>query len=186
MNNAKYCQLIFVTETNDETESDDQYIFCLMKMYYGCYLKASNEELVLNINFIHMAGKTNYNQNRVLKLIRNKKNECTYGESIVIYCADTDSVSNDNNKLNSEITDFCSQNDFKLIFFSNEIEDIFDVPKLNGKKLDRVKYFGKNYPSKKSIDINNLKIEANDVAKRKGRSNFMKVMDSLIDELLEK
>ena len=76
-------QLIFCVETNKRADTDSIYINEMIHYLY-------NIDNKVKISKVYMGSKTKYKSKEIIKGINNKKEMYKLGDSIVIYCIDTD------------------------------------------------------------------------------------------------
>lgn len=113
-----------------------QYIFCVESDFKSktdwMYIKKVLDYLNKNkVNFdkykpLFMNGKGNYNSKSFVKVL-NKTIKDYAGESIVIYCVDLDNyhTSIEDKKFYEKIEIYCNSNNYKLVYFSRDIEEVF-------------------------------------------------------------
>lgn len=112
-------QMIFCLETNKKANTDWTYISDTIKHYY----EIGNQ---VSIKPLYMKSKSRYRSKEVLKEIA-MRSRCFLGETIVIYCIDTDNYESDcqHSQELEEIADFCMQNRYALIWFCHDVEDVY-------------------------------------------------------------
>lgn len=113
-------QIIFCVETNKKADTDGIYISEIIRHLY----QLNNQ---IKLSKVYMNTKSKYRSKDVLREITTKTKAFTIGETKVIYCIDTDAYEKDINhktELN-EITRFCGQNGYDLIWFCHNVEDVF-------------------------------------------------------------
>ncbi len=114
-------QLLFCIEADNKSKTDWVYIKATIDRFY-------NLPNTVSVKPICMGGKTNYRRNKVVKDIKSAisgfKNN---GETHVIYCIDTDNINSDPNREREfkEITDYCAENKYELIWFCRDIEEVY-------------------------------------------------------------
>lgn len=113
-------QLILCMETNKKSATDDVYILELIRHIY----QLNNQT---KISRIYMGTKTKYKAKNVLQEIKAKTKTYISGETRVIYCIDTDDhEKNAKHKRELiEISRFCQQNGYDLVWFCHDVEDVF-------------------------------------------------------------
>ena len=107
-------QLLLAVECSKESKSDEMYIKSFINKYFDVGFN--------KLSFVYLNGKTNYKN---IKNTINKKVREYSGSSHVIFCLDTDSNTPDNKALNDDIVSFASTNNFDLVWFCKDIEDVF-------------------------------------------------------------
>lgn len=113
-------QMIFCLETNKRAGTD--YIY--MKEVLSNLYQLSNQ---IKITPIYMGTKTKYRDNSVLREIQQKTREYIHGETKVIYCIDTDTYEKSSDHADEflKIKQFCTVNEYELIWFCHDIEEVF-------------------------------------------------------------
>ena len=125
-------QLIFVTESNQQSKSDYMYIRAFIERFF---VVDQNVRIVP----IYMNGKGNFNSQTVEKKIGTAVKEYINGESIVVYCYDTDSINSDpyHQEFDKQINDYCQEKKYKIVYFCRDIEEVF-VGKIIGKNEKKI------------------------------------------------
>ena len=166
-------QVVFVVESDERSRSDIIYIRSIMDHLYNFRIRSD-----VKISEVFMAGKGNYNKNKIINSIRTKiKQYKTIGETYVIYCFDTDKYDSDPNdkKVLKDEKEFCRDNGYEFVWFCHDVEEVFlghSVPK--GEKTDWArKYIASDWI--KMVNIDNLKSDV----MVKGRSNIMTVLGKI-------
>lgn len=113
-------QLIFCVETNKRADTDSIYISETINHLYIVDNK-------IKISKVYMNTKTRYRAKDVLKEIAGKIKAFTIGESKVIYCIDTDEYEKDARHKTEldEISRYCKENCYDLIWFCHDVEDVY-------------------------------------------------------------
>ena len=114
-------QVILCVETNKQAKTDAGYIDAVIKQHY-----CINSEIKLQYEYF--SGKGKYKAPSTLKNIK-KDIEALKDESLstVIYFIDTDKYDSnpEDQKLNTEIQNFCNQRGYHLVWFCRNIEEVF-------------------------------------------------------------
>ena len=162
-------QIIFVVETDDRSRSDIIYIRSVLERYYDIH------KLDDKITEVFMAGKGNYDKKKVINSIEKKtKQYRRIGETIVIYCFDTDRYDSDvsDKKLFDDHKKYCDDNGYEFVWFCHDIEEVFLGKSVNkGEKKDKAIQYSVNNGVK---DIQVDKFNADILSK--GKSNLMLVL----------
>ena len=113
-------QLILCVETNKKADTDSIYITEALNHYF----KIDNS---VNINKVFMETKTKYKSKNVVKEINEKIKLYSFGETKVIYCIDTDNfeANQEHNNQLKEISRYCNDNNYDLIWFCHNVEEVF-------------------------------------------------------------
>ena len=112
-------QILMCVETNKQSDTDSVYIFCTISHYY-------EESRKISRKIVHLGSKTKYRDGKIQKEI-NRFKKGFPGETYVIYFIDTDeyAAKPEDKKLLEEIQEYCSQQEYDLILFDKDIEDVF-------------------------------------------------------------
>lgn len=120
-------QFIILIETSRENDSDKMYIDELLKHVYD--IKGHK------LSYIYMNGKGNYDKKSSQV---EQKTRSYQDESKVVICIDLDNQNTtyDQKKKNEEIEKYCKDNNYDLVVFNRDIEEVF-IGKKIGKKLKK-------------------------------------------------
>lgn len=112
-------QLIFCVESDNKAKTDWVYIRETINRFYA----VGND---IKLSPVYMGGKTNYKKNKVVSEIR-KLSRSYPGESVVIYCIDTDALESnrDRQKEFDAISKYCKDSGYELIWFHRDIEEVY-------------------------------------------------------------
>lgn len=145
-------QLIFVTE------SENDY------MYISTYVRDNFDMGNIRLDNIPMNGKCNYKNQTVINKIKKKKSGFI-GESVVIYCYDTDDIDTKSSdlKFDNEITEYCTKNNYGLIWFCRDVEEVFigEQVEQNEKTKFAIEFVRKKEISKKANLYSEIKKKHN-------------------------
>lgn len=151
-----YKQLIFCLETTEKAKTDKFYIKEVLRYYF----KVGYNKL----SYVYLEGKHNYNTSRIKDEIKTLVDK--YGEvsdSYIIYVLDKDenTVNPRDNEFVRSASEYCEQNDYKLVWFIKDVEDVMWGKKVsNNKKVDEAKRFLTSKQIEK-VNISNLKAASN-------------------------
>lgn len=164
-------QLIFVVETNSKNQSDDRYIKKLINSRYDL---SSNE---IKTQYVHMGGKSYYNDDAVTSRIDKYVAENEDGENHIIYCFDTDEITSQY-KYKEEFRKekkYCDVNNYYIVWFNYDIEYVLLGKRVesNKKKQESIKY----YNHEQEIPLKKLFGKNEEI---KGYSNLFLVLDKLL------
>lgn len=165
-------QMIFCLETNKRAGTDYIYIREVLDYLY----QIGNQ---VKITPIYMGTKTKYQATGVLKEIGQRTRQYIHGETKVIYCIDTDAYEKTvkHAKEFRDIKQFCEKNNFELIWFCHDIEEVFvgrqisDSQKVQTAKAFRLKHEVEKV-SQEQLAQENLKPCA---------SNILRVLDQYLE-----
>lgn len=158
-------QLIFVTESDIDW------------LYINSTIRAIYDVQNIRLDYVSMNGKNNYNKKTVISKVDKIKRGIN-GESVVIYCYDTDDIDTNPNDLrfDKEITEYCDKNGYGLVWFCRDIEEVFTGSRVT-KEIKRKT--AENYVRKiKEKPYSRIDIYSND--KNKNKSNIMLTIDSYL------
>ena len=113
-------RLLFCIESNHQAETDYQYIRETILYFYINDSKTSYRPLF-------MKTKTRYKSPATIKAINAFCNHSEKAKTHVIYFIDVDNcnASPEDKKLLNDIQEFCTSNDFELVLFCRDIEDVY-------------------------------------------------------------
>ena len=125
-----------------------------------------------------METKTKYNDSGIIKKINKKISK--FDKYEIIYCLDTDKIvaRYEDIKLNEEINKYCLENNIKIVWFCENIEDVFlhqhisDSDKVRmAKKFSRENQLGKS--TKESLSRKTLTSKT---------SNLLLIFDEILEQ----
>ena len=114
-------QLLFCIKADSKSQTDWVYIQSVIKAFFKVPTSVS-------IKKICMAGKGNYRRQKTVRQINDKtKAYKRNGETIVIYCVDTDDlfINPDHEREFNDIREYCEKTGAELIWFCRDIEEVF-------------------------------------------------------------
>lgn len=164
-------QLIFCVETNKQADTDWVYIMEAIRFRY-------NLPPQISINKIYMETKSKYNSRKVLGEIE-KRTKCYKGKTKVIYCVDTDAYESNygQKKEFDDIKSFCEKNNYDLIWFCHDVEEVF-----LGKQVEKSKKVkeASAFRSGRGIEhVQEEKLSATEI--RNKCSNLLRVLDKYLE-----
>lgn len=164
-------QLILCMETNKKAATDDVYIIELIRHVY----QLSNQT---KISRIYMGTKTKYKAKNVLQEIEAKTKTYISGETHVIYCIDTDDYEKNMEHQTQlhEISRFCKQNGYDLVWFCHDVEDVFLGERIaDSRKVSEADAFRRKGRIKE-LSLDKLSADA----QRVHTSNLLNVLDKYL------
>lgn len=166
-------QLIFCMETNKTAATDWIYI----KETIDHYFEVNNQ---VKLNRVYMNTKTKYRSKDVLDQIKQKIKEFEIGQSVVIYCIDTDDFEKnaDHERELGEIERFCKNNDYEMIWFCHNVEEVFWGHKVSDSKKVREAGVFRNKKKIQEISLRNLTSDRRSACK----SNILLVLKKYLKE----
>lgn len=167
-------QIIIVFECLSKNNSDYMYIKATLDHFYNLY--RNNIKLTpLSLN-----GKGNYDSKKAENKIKEFKKRYD-GFTIVVYCLDVDKQNQIYNlEINRDIIEYAKKNNFYLIWFNENIEDVYLQKEIErNKKNDEATKFVRNNKIK-NVPEDNL---SDVTCSRKGTSNFLNIFEQIIGGL---
>lgn len=164
-------QMILCLETNKRSATDYVYIKDTINRFFCLDNK-------IKISPIYMNGKSNYNSKKVKKEIAKLCKDYVIGETRVIYVIDTDAYEVEfyHSKELQDISQYCSDNKFDLVWFCHDVEEVYIGEKVpDNQKVSKAQDFRKR---NKILEINEKNLMSNE--KRNGVSNILLVLDKYI------
>lgn len=149
--------MILVDETSEDDKSDTIYINEVIKKYFDCNS--------VNLKFVHLNGKQNYNKKKILSQINNFTKmfrKFTGGETVTVYFIDTDTT-NKTFKPGSffhNLNEFVKENGFELVWFCKNSENVF--LNVEPDSLDNKTEAAKDFSARNKID----KIDRDNLSKQ--------------------
>lgn len=165
-------QLILCVETKKSADTDSVYILDTINHWY----KVDNK---VKISKINMNSKSRYNSKDVVREIAKKKKDFVLGDSQVIYFIDTDQYDRNPEHARelNEISSYCQNNNFELVWFCHDVEEVFLGHKISdSQKVQEATTFRRK---KKIEDMQIGKLSCD--TKRAGVSNVMSIFDKYLD-----
>ena len=153
-------QVILVLETRSSAKTDYQYVKTAFDYFYGRAAQLSKVFAKCKSELIKQD-----------KNISEKKKRYS-GESIVVVVSDYD---RENDVLNAQITKYCKENGYELIWMNLDIEEVF----LGFQVSDRLKTkTATEFLRKKDNNLgSNKNLSSEDPLKSHPSSNYLKVFD---------
>lgn len=164
-------QMILCVETKKSADTDSIYIFDTINRWY----KVDNK---VKISKINMNSKSRYNSKDVVREIAKKKKEFVLGDTYVIYFIDTDQYDRnpEHERELKEISRYCEDNGFKLVWFCHDVEEVFLGHKVSDSQ--KVQEATKFRSKKKIEEIQIEKLMCN--TKRACVSNVINILDNYL------
>lgn len=168
-------QLIFCVETNKQADTDWVYIEETIKTKY----KLTNQ---IKLSKINMETKSRYDSRKVLGDIEKQKKwykEYAHGETKVIYCVDTDAYESNYEQMKEldNIESFCEKNDYDLVWFCHDVEEVFLGKQVESSK--KVKEAA-TFRNTRGIErVREEKLLAGEI--RNKCSNLMRILDKYLE-----
>lgn len=162
--------VLICVETNKKSKTDVFYINKALKFLY-------KKEPRTKIDYVYMDGKHKYNNKNTIASIEEKSSQ--FFEKHIVYCIDTDDIFVDSKhiNLNDEIEQYCNKNNYELVWFCRNIEEVFlHRIVIDKNKVLEAKRFGAISEISPSV-INSLKANI----KSKTKSNFKCIFDKYLE-----
>lgn len=167
-----YKQLLFCLETNKKAATDLIYINETISRFY----QLTNKE---KLSQIYMGSKTKYNAKDITSKITKSVKDYTLGKTHVIFCIDVDDFESNPDHIReyNDIVTFCNQNQYELIWFCHDVEDVFLKKRISDH--EKVKEAGAFRQRKgiESLTISSLTSSNNHLVHS---SNIMSVLDKYL------
>ena len=165
------CQLIFVVESDEKSQSDYLYIRAVLNNRYK--IIKNND---IKISSVFMGGKGNYNKKKTVNKINGFKRQYSKnGESYVIYCFDTDQfeIKHEDKTVLDKEKQYCKENGYDFVWFCHTVEEVFwgEVSAKADKTKKAILFSAK--PKLQNVDLKSNMM-------RKGKSNLMIVLDKYL------
>lgn len=165
-------QMILCVETKKSADTDSIYILDTISRWY----KVDNK---VKISKINMNSKSRYNSKDVVREIAKKEKEFVLGDTHVIYFIDTDQYDRnpEHEREWKEISCFCENNGFDLVWFCHDVEEVFWGHKVSdSQKVQEATAFRK----KKGIEeVSAERLSCTTI--RASASNILKVFDKYLE-----
>ena len=166
-------QLIFVVETDSRNQSDERYVKKLINSRYDLSLND------IKTQYVHMGGKSNYNDDAVISKIDKYIDENEDGENYIIYCFDTDEIALQYKYKEEFIKEkkYCDDHNYYIVWFNCDVEYVLLGKRVesNKKKQESIKY----YNHEQEIPVKKLLGKNEEI---KGYSNLFLVLDELLPQ----
>lgn len=165
-------QMILCVETKKSADTDSIYILDTISRWY----KIDNK---IKISKINMNTKSRYNSKDVMREIAQKKRAYTHGETRVIYFIDTDQYEKnpDHARELDEISRYCKDNEYDLVWFCHDVEEVFLGHKVSdSQKVQEATAFRRK---KKIEEMQIEKLMCN--TKRAYVSNILNILDKYLE-----
>lgn len=174
-------QLIIVVEADKISKTDYIYI----NKYLNRFFVIGNDD---KISPVYMGGKDNYKARRVeIEIERLSRNYRAQHEknglSIVLLCVDTDDLAcgvdaKENESKMSEIVNYCKLNDYEIVWFCRDTEEVFLNRRVTKKEKKLLAERFKNTDLDK-LNIENLRMADYGICKA-GTSNLDLVLNKYL------
>lgn len=132
-------QILICVETNKRSNTDFVYIKCTLDHYYE-YTKE------ITYRPVYLESKTRYRDKKKQHEI-NETKKAYKGSTSVIYCIDMDEYASkpEDMQLLEEIKAFCEQQDYDLVLFNKDVEDVYWGQQVkNTEKVKKASQFREN------------------------------------------
>lgn len=164
-------QIILCVESDRRAQTDNIYIKETIHRFY----EIGNDT---KITFINMGGKSKFKSNKNLCQINQYVKDYRIGQSIVVYCIDTDSYESNpsQNEETEAIRSFVVGNDYELIWFCRDVEEVYLGKRASkgDKKNMAVGFMKKKRIENVAVNALNCSTESN------GSSNILAVLDKYL------
>ncbi len=183
MTSFKRIQIVLVTETDEIGKTDDPYYTWILRNYFPEHvLKSPPNPLKIVYQFVHLGGWGNYKKESTKQSIRSYVSSFPKGDTYVVYCMDYDDTGKETKERIDEIKAYCEAMGYRLSLAYPEIEPVLKQERNGRSKVEVVRAFQRNHPKKESIDPKDIFSDLKSVTKKRGRTNFGKVIREIIEE----
>lgn len=169
-------QLILCVETNKRADTDSIYISETIRYWY----QLNNR---IKISKVYMNTKSRYCSKGVEREIAEKTEAFAIGETRVIYCIDTDQYekSMEHKKEFRDISRYCEEHHYDLIWFCHDIEEVFLGRKVpDSQKKQEAALFRRK---RKIEEIHSEQLSCQTI--QTGTSNLLSVLDQYLPRKAE-
>ena len=162
--------IIICVETRKRANTDPAYIDNAIKHFY----KIDNQTRIL---YKYFDGKCKYKKRAFINEIKDDRKAKAVSHSSVIYCIDTDKLSDpDRKKENDAIKVFCQSKGYYFVWMCESVEEVFLHKKVpDSSKVDEAKRFartgGIGVATKQTLSSQGIKNQ---------RSNLLTVLDKIL------
>lgn len=165
-------QMILCVETKKSADTDSVYILETINYWY----KIDNK---IKISKINMNSKSRYNSKAVIKEITQKKKDFRIGDTKIIYFIDTDQYEKnlDHEREFAEISRYCEENGFDLVWFCHDVEEVFLGHKVSDSKKVQEATIFRRKKKIEEIQIEKLLCDR----KRACVSNILTIFDKYLE-----
>ncbi len=166
-------QLIFVVETDENTQSDNTYIRMLINQVYDM------SDNSIKTQYVFMNGKGKYKKRHVLTKINSYINANNKGTNIVLYCFDTDRIDLEQQHIAfiDEVKKYCENNKYEFIWFCYDIENVFLGQSINkNEKKSTAMSFNRKMTKISNSFLQKMNTKNNKMSNH--HSNILNVLDN--------
>lgn len=153
-------QLLFCIEADRKSPTDWVYIQSVIDSFFSVPTSVS-------IKKIEMGGKGNYQRQKITRQIKERtKAYKRNGETIVIYCIDTDDLNTNPDRAREfrEIKEYCQKTGAELVWFCRDIEEVFWGERISNS--DKREYATRFRTQNRIAEIEEAKLRANRCANK--------------------
>lgn len=162
-------RFIFCVETNRQSDTDWNYIKKVMDYLY-------QDDLTCSYKALYMENKYHYNDSSFQEKI-NDELKMSNGNAFIIFCIDLDKyhIDSTDHSFYEEVQKFCEVNNYKLVYFSRNVEEVFlgYTPERNKKVKLAAKFYRNGEITKELLE----KLDRD--TKTIGTSNLYRVITEL-------
>ena len=139
-------QYIFCLESTSKAQTDWLYIKKVID-----YLN-QGKPIFDKYKPLYMEGKGNYKNKSFINIL-NKAINMFDGESIVVYCIDLDDyhINLETKKFVDDVENYCIENNYKFVYFSRDIEEVFWGKQITENKQKFAAKFNKDIEISKEL-----------------------------------
>lgn len=165
-------QMILCVETKKSADTDSIYILDTINHWYRIDGK-------IKISKINMNTKTRYNAKGVIREIAQKEKAFTLGDSRVIYFIDTDQYEKNPEHARelNEISRYCSDHGFDLVWFCHDVEEVFLGHKVSDSQKVQEAFTFRRKKKIEEVQAGKLSCDT----KRACVSNILNILDKYLE-----
>lgn len=169
-------QLLFCVEAKKGSKSDWVYI----KETWSHYYQIPND---ISLKPIFFDGKGNFNRGKINKQIGTMKRQYKKnGETIVLYCIDTDNILADPDRVKefNTIKQHCIEKNYEFVWFCRDVEEVYWGERVPDSEKVRMSGVFRKHSKIKEVPERNL----TETLKNKKNSNILIVLDKYLQRKL--
>lgn len=166
-------QIVICAETDKKSGSDFIYINEFLKWYFP------NIFNTIKIEYVPLKGKYNYNNKNIIKKINEHKKMESNTKVIFVFDKDLSVINPNDNKFINDVTNFCINRKFEIVWFVKNIENVMLGRSSNNKSKDAVKF--REHENIKNV---NIKLLNNPNPQTKTSSNILVVLESILGKTI--
>ena len=174
-------QVLLVVETDKASKTDDAYYSYLLRVFFGQYLSLRGSPSVLiQYHFVYMGGAGNHHSPKVQSEIKGYRSLFKKGPTFVVYCFDVDRLGLKDIAAIREVVSTCKAEGSFVSLTNPEIETLFQLENAKN-RVWCARHFTQHNPKKEKLKWDWLSASGGEVLQSRMRTNFCKVIQTIID-----